>query len=216
MYPVGATQSGKAPGQQYLLTGGLAVCWKCEAPMVGTKKQLHKKREKAYLICHPSTRRPNGEPAGSCCGVMLEETEQHVVDRLFEELDRPAFMAALAADDHAERREEITGQLRAVEGQRKELAALWAIPGELTTAEWRTARQGLDAQEHKLRGDLAEVPPPIAGIDISTARAAWPDMTLDERREFIRLFIERVTIKKATPGRNGFDKDRVEIGWISR
>lgn len=42
----------KAPGRRYLLTGGLVVCGVCEAPLVGTLKQL-RNGSKPYLVCHP-------------------------------------------------------------------------------------------------------------------------------------------------------------------
>jgi hypothetical protein len=38
-------------------------------------------------------------------------------------------------------------------------------------------------------------------------------MTLDERREITRLFIAKVTIKRATPGARTFDPGRVDIRW---
>jgi hypothetical protein len=38
-------------------------------------------------------------------------------------------------------------------------------------------------------------------------------MTLDEQREFVRLFITKVTVKRAKPGTKGFDRRRVGIEW---
>jgi hypothetical protein len=56
----------------------------------------------------------------------------------------------------------------------------------------------------------------LVNVDISMAREAWPDMTLDEKREFLRLFIATVTIKRAKPGTRGFDPGRVAIEWRTR
>jgi hypothetical protein len=131
---------------------------------------------------------------------------------LFAELDKPEFLAAVAADDHAERRNEIGAALDAVDAQRDDLAALWAA-GELTTSEWQTARRALAENEQRLRADLADVPPPLIGVDIDTARQAWPVMTLDERREFLRSFISRISIARATPGTRAFDSGRISITW---
>ena len=128
---------------------------------------------------------------------------------------KPEFLDAIARDDHAQRRDEIGKALAAVEVQRADLAAMWATPGELTTAEWQTARRALAEQEQQLRAYLAAIPPPLVIVDIAAARGAWPDMTLDERREFIRLFVERVTINRATLGR-GFDSARIVIEWRKR
>lgn len=56
----------------------------------------------------------------------------------------------------------------------------------------------------------------MLGVDIAAARGAWPDMTLDEQREFLRLFVEKVTVHRAVPGTKGFDPDRVSIEWRQR
>lgn len=209
-YVVGPAHKGHPPGRRYLLTGGLAVCGRCGAPMLG--QVLQKYKGQPYLMC---SRRKTKERSGACTGIMLTATEAHVVEALFAELDNPEFRAALAADEHEARRDELTAALAALDRQRAELAALWATPGELTTEEWRAARDGLAAQERKLRDELAALPPPPhAGID--GAREAWPHMTLDEQREFLRLFIRRVTIHPATPGRKGFDAGRVSIEYHIR
>ncbi|MFD9889352.1 recombinase family protein [Amycolatopsis sp. NPDC059027] len=214
-YPISDAHRGNPTGRRYLLTGGLAVCGVCEAPMVASMKQLRGREPKPYYLCHPNKRRPNGEPAGGCIGILGLELEQHVVDRLWAELDKPEFLDAIAADEHAGRREEITAALEKLDRLRVDLAALWATPGELTDTEWRSARRGIAENERKLRTELNELPPPRVGIDIAAARAAWPDMTLDEEREFLRLFIRRVTVRRARPGTTGFDTGRVDIDWQS-
>lgn len=214
MYPVAvAAQNGNPAGRKYVLTGGLAVCGVCGKPLVGTKKQLRNKagvRTVPYLICHP------GKGGNGCVGIMLEPTENYVVDELFNELDKPEFLDAIAADDHAQRRDDVLAALSVLEGRRNELAELWATPGELTAAEWQTARRALAEQEQRLRAELAAVPPPMVNVDIGAARGAWPDMTLDEQREFIRLFADKVTVHRAKPGTKGFDPGRVTVGWRQR
>ena len=196
-YPVTSAHSGYS-GRKYTLTGGLAVCGVCSAPLVGTIKQLKggKRPSMPYLICHPT------RGGRACTGIMLEATERNVADRLFAELDKPEFLEAVAADDHGARREQITAALGASDGKRAELAAMWAAD-DLTSAEWQAARRAQAETEQKLRAELASVPPPLARVSIGHARASWPDMTLDERREFLRLFIERVTISRAKPGTTG-------------
>ena len=89
----------------------------------------------------------------------------------------------------------------------------WPEPGELTDTEWRIARQRIAESERELRTELSELPSPRVGIDIAQAGAAWPDMTLDEQREFLRLFIRKVTVNRARRGVMKFDDGRVEIDW---
>lgn len=212
-YEVTAAHRGNPTGRRYLLTGGLAVCGVCGAPLVASMKQLRGRDPKPYYLCNPNKRRPNGEPAGGCIGIMGLETEGHVVDRLWTELDKPEFLDALASDDHAARRDEITAELDKLDRQRGDLAAMWATPGELTDTEWKSARNRIAENERRLRAELNELPPPRIGVDIAGARAAWPDMTLDEKREFIRMFITKVTVVRARPGTMGFDENRVRIEW---
>ncbi|WP_103342613.1 recombinase family protein [Amycolatopsis sp. CA-126428] len=202
-------------GRRYLLTGGLAVCGVCEAPLRATVKQL-RHGNRPYYECSKQKRRPNGDPACGGIGIVGLPLEAHVVDRLFAELDKPAFLDAIAADDHGARRDRLTAALEDVERQRNELAAEWATPGALTMSEWQTARRGLSQQEHQLRRDLADVPPPVLNVDIAAVREAWPDMLLDEQREFVRLYIETVRIKRARPGLKAFDGERAEIDWRNR
>jgi hypothetical protein len=142
----------------------------------------------------------------------MEPVERYVVEELFAELDRPEFLAALASDEHAVRRDELTRALLGIDGQRATLAQMWGA-GDMTTDEWQAARGGLDARESALRAELAAMPATpakLAGID--GAREAWPMMTLGERREFLRLFIDRIKIHRARPG-NRFDPNRIEITW---
>ncbi|WP_297551649.1 hypothetical protein [Amycolatopsis sp.] len=149
---------------------------------------------------------------------MLEGTEKYVLDQLWAKLDKPEFLNAIAADAHAARRDEIANELDGLDARRVELAAMWATPGGLTATEWKEARQTIAENERRLRTELSELPPPVFNVDIAGARAAWPDMTLDEQREFLRLFIEKVTVNRALPGRpRVFDPDsRVTIEWRER
>jgi hypothetical protein len=189
-----------------VVTGGLAVCGVCQKPLKGMLKRLRNGTRKPYLLCHPSA------GGRGCVGIMLPETEKHVIDELFDELDKPGFLDAIGADDHAGRRDEVTAELSALEVKRGDLAELWGSD-DLTGAEWQTARRALAEYEQRLRADLAAIPSPLIVVDIATARGSWGSMTLDEQREFVRLFVDKVTIKRATRGRRGFDPGRVVIEW---
>jgi hypothetical protein len=41
---------------------------------------------------------------------------------------------------------------------------------------------------------------PADRIDLSDVRVAWPAVTLDERREVLRMLIGEITIHRAKPG----------------
>jgi site-specific DNA recombinase len=207
-YPIsGVPHASTSTARRYLLTGGTAVCGVCGAPLVASMKQLKGGRTvKPYYLCHPN------KGGRACIGIMADPLENYVRDRLLDELDKPAFRAALAEDDHAARRDEITEALRGVERKRRSLAADWSRD-DLTDDEWRTARRELVERERQLRADLAAVPAPAVDVDLDLIRDAWPAMNLDERREIIGMFIARVAINRAKPGTGKFDPNRVTIEW---
>ena len=211
VYPIGAAHAGS--GRRYVLTGGLAVCGICGAPMLAQVAQVLVK----------SLTRANGRPtytdratyrcsASACTAIKAEDTERWVTDEVFSMLTLTDLADRIAADDHAGRREEIGAQLATIDGQRRDLAAMWAA-GDLNTSEWGTARDTLAATERELNSELATKAEPPARVAISEARESWGSMDLGERREFIRLFVESVTIGRATPGLQRFDPDRISITW---
>jgi hypothetical protein len=199
------------PGRRYLLTGGLAVCGACGARLTGAVKQLRNAqgvRSKPYLLCHPTT---GGK---ACLGIMLPEVEEHVVEELFAHLDSPEFREAQADDDHDAERARLVTELDGIDGQRRELAAMWGRR-ELTTAEWQAAKDELTVQEQRLNAELALVPTTSAPVDAATLREDWQEFTLDEKRAVIRRHVAQVTIRRATRhGRPGLDTERVHIEWV--
>jgi site-specific DNA recombinase len=203
-YEITQSQYGHSPRsrRRFLLTGGVAVCGVCGAPLKAQRRKVKGRRLEALYFC----------PGGFCVGIMADPLERHVADVLFDELDKPDFLDAIAADDHEERRDEITAELSALEAKRGDLAELWGS-GDLTGPEWQTARRALAEHEQRLRAKLAAIPPPMIVVDVATARESWESMTLDERREFVCLFVEKAVIKRATPGTRGFDPRRVVVEW---
>jgi hypothetical protein len=203
------TARPRVAGRRYLLTGGLTVCGVCDAPMVGSLKQF-RSGSVPYLMCHPN------RGGKGCTGIMMDPAERHVLDKLWLELDKPVFLDAIAADEHAQRRDELSTALQDLDTQRKRNARRAGL-GEIDDDEWQEMRAALTEREHRLRDELTELPPPVIGVNIERARNAWPAMTLDERREFIRLFIHKVTISRASrPSREGVDTSRIYIEWRTR
>jgi len=203
------TPAGLRPrnARKYILTGGLTVCGKCETPLVGTRKKDTKSGTfRPELLCSPLR--------GGCGGIsiLMEPTEQHVVDELMQALDTPEFREAMTADEHAERREAALRKLEAIEQQREELAQMWGA-GQLSAGEWQAARERLLERESQARHELADIPPPVRA-DLEGVREAWPAMTLDERRELLRLIIEKITIHPSKKrGVGPFDHSRIKIKW---
>lgn len=205
-YEVSAAVLGQAPARRYWVASGLSRCGVCKAPLVGTLKQLHG-RSVPYLVCMPH------KGGKACVGITLEPAQDEVLERLWKELDKPEFLKAVAADGAAERRGQIVKELEELEGQRVELAKMWAAR-QMRQPEWAAARGELDRQEDELRTELAGLPVPKQSMDIDEVREAWPDLALDEQREFVRMFIERVIVFRVRPGApRRFDGSRIKIVW---
>jgi site-specific DNA recombinase len=202
-YPINCAP--RHTGRRYLLTGGTTACGVCGAPLIAALKWMRGGKFPYYLC-------PATSGGKRHVGIRAELFEDHVRDRLLDELDRPAFRQALAEDEHAARRDELTTALRTNEGKRNSLAAKWAAD-EVTDEEWQAARRTLTEREQQLRAELAAVPPPTVDRNLDLVREAWPAMNLDERREIVGMFVERVTVKRATPGARAFDPRRVAIEW---
>lgn len=194
-------QPTSRPAHRYLLSG-IAVCGRCGHGLTG---RTRKDRDGAYYFCAP--------PAGCArLAMRADDLDHHVVASLLAELDRPAFRAAVAADEHEERRAGLVRDLGALEDQRAELGRLW-VARTIDSAGWAAARQTLDAQQSELTAALAAVPPPVDSVDPATVREGWELMTLDERRQVLDLFIESVTVASAAPGVHKVDLGRVSIVW---
>ncbi len=204
-------------GRRYLLTGGLAVCGVCGAPLTGTQKQLYNARSVRtvpYLVCHPKT------GGRACIGAMLEPIEQYVADELFTTMeDDPGFAAALAADQHAERRAELADDLARIAADRVADARRKARR-EITDAEWLAMREVYAEDEARIQAELREVPaPPVGagGVDWRTMRVMWDvpgATTLDERRAFLRRYIKVVTVHRSGRGVRVFNAAaRVHIDY---
>lgn len=129
-------------------------------------------------------------------------------------LDSPEFLEALGEeDDHDAERARLVTELEAIETHRQELAGMWGRR-QITTSEWRAAKDGLDSDERRMNAELAAIPAPSEPVDIEATRDGWEGLNLDEQREFLRRHIAKVTIHKATKmGPQGLDTDRITIEW---
>jgi hypothetical protein len=149
---------------------------------------------------------------GGCGGVQItaEPLETHVTKVLLAELRRPGFLAEMAGDDHG-RRDELNASLEAVEARRAELAGLWASGG-LGSKDWTAAGRQLDVTESNLRTELKKVPTPL-DIDPQMVAQGWEAMKLGERRAVVAMFVESVTVNRATHRGPGLDEGRIRIAW---
>jgi DNA invertase Pin-like site-specific DNA recombinase len=205
----GVGRRRRTGGRKHILTGGLTVCGRCGAGLGAVANTDRQGLRHISLFCQV------GSNHTGCGGtsIRMAPVEQLVINALFDELDRPEFLAeVIGTDPNEQRRHEIVAELDGIERRRNELADLWAA-GDLSTPEWSTARGALTGREQDLQAELAEraAPPDIERI--RTARTTWDVLNVDERRELLRIFVESITIGPATPGATRFDPNRVAIVW---
>jgi DNA invertase Pin-like site-specific DNA recombinase len=202
---------GKSGARKYLMTGGYVICAVCRAPLTGSTRKMGNS-DVPYLECH---RQLGGR---GCVGIKMEPVDKYVLNELWAELDKPEFLEQLNIDGYAARRDEIGVKLTALQARRRQLAERWGA-GDMLDVEWQAARQSITTTENVLNDELAAMPPPAIGMDIGTAQQAWPDMTLEEQREFLGLFISHVTIAKGWRGKksdDGVNTARIDIEWKRR
>jgi DNA invertase Pin-like site-specific DNA recombinase len=206
---------GRRKARRYLLSAGIAFCGVCKAPLTGSNKWRPKLNEKGerdpwpYYMCHPK----EGSRGKGCVGVGAEALDRHVRDRLLIQVDDPDFIEQLTVDHHGAEREEIVKELAALDQRRAELSRLWAL-GERTSEEWAAAREVLDEQQGQLNFRLAAIPAAADhAIDLAALPTAWPNMTLDEKREALLFARTRVTLYPAATHGNALG-DRVKVEFL--
>jgi DNA invertase Pin-like site-specific DNA recombinase len=197
--------------RKYLLTGGLAVCGRCEEPLVARPTG---DGSPAY-VC-PS---PRSGPNYHGCGklkIRAEGFEEHVAEQVLDAIDSPAFAEVLAAEAASMSGVDAAGVVAEIEGLEaslEQLARDHYADRLIGRAEYLAARKAVEAKLEATRASLTpkrigKLPP--AG---EALRSWWESAPIDERQEVIRLIVEAVVVNPAVRGRNFFDSVRVGIRW---
>ena len=192
--------------RRYLLSG-LCRCSKCGAKMVTGQS-----RGRRRYMCR------SGADFGGCGGIMISATvEDLVADAVLYRLDTPALAAAIDGRNRAdETGAALSESIAADAAKLEELAQMWA-DGDLSSAEWRKARQTIDARltANRRRQVQRAGSTVIAGHvgNASALRAQWPDLPLGRQAGIVRALIDHISIQPGTTGARSVDPSRVEIRW---
>lgn len=161
----------------------------------------------------------NGNRAYLCrkshggCGrlaIRAEETEAVVVEMVLASTEGPALRQALTADRAAASAE----GLEAVERRLAELAEVYAS-GDITMAEWMTARRSLEVQRIETRDALEatarsrQIEPLLQG----SLRRRWHTLPPETQRAVVGYVLDYVEVAPAVRGKNSFDIDRLRPVW---
>lgn len=106
-----------------------------------------------------------------------------------------------------------TAEVGAIQEQLAGLAEMWGR-GELTAGEWNAARGPLQARLAEARRNERRTPG-VAQMDWAEPgllRKSWEDLTIQQQRQAIELFVERVVIAPGHPS-NTVDPNRISVVW---
>lgn len=194
--------------RRYLLSG-LLRCGKCGAT-------LHS--------APTNGRRRYGctmDAAGRGCGgifIYAEMLEAFITEAILMRLDTPQMLAALnqapAGNDEATA---VAGQIQTDTSRMDGLATMWA-DGEMSRAEWITARNRIEPRLVANRAALTRLTQRDAvaayagrGTEL---RDRWDSLTLSRQVAVVKAVLDHAIILPATtPGRRGLDPARIEPVW---
>jgi site-specific DNA recombinase len=194
--PDRTTATGTAPRH---LLAGIVYCGECGARMVSRPLRPGVDR----YVCQEAER-------GGCGKIMVnatladERVHQHVLGLLAENADSIA--AALGTVDVAA----LEREAAEISARQTQLAEEWAR-GDLDRAEWRAARDVLAERAEQIDRDRNAVGrrTPALPRDRGGLETLWDAATAEERRELVRLVVDRVEIGPGERGR--WNPERVTI-----
>lgn len=174
-----------------LLTG-IAKCGRCGGALYSGRKNGNR-----VYVCG---RKP-GIPNCGRLAINAEAADAIIAEAVLTRLDSPEFAAAMRGEGAgSESATELASAIAGDEARMDELATMFAN-GEISRAEWRKARDVIEARLKSTQRILyASAGRPavatLAGTG-SELRAAWSEMTLSRQAGIVKSVIETVTILPA-------------------
>ena len=206
------------PGPRvYLLRGVLFCAAERDGQRCGTRLRGKPSESKRRYVCDTRD--------GGCEGVKVvaNAVEEHVRDAVIAAFDDPelglkirkriaARLASPALEQAAMEQKKTATEALARLGDDYADGLLTGPQVERAT---RRLQQRIDAAEAEL-ADIRQSPTIMVELPGSSAaiKAAWNEWNLEERRQVVRLAIERVWVKRAGQGKR-FTAERVEFDWLT-
>ena len=199
--------TGRRSPRRYLLTG-MVRCSRCGGKMFAAARAQGRR-----YVCL------SGPDHGGCGKTMIqaEPVEQLVAAGVLLRLNSPAFadaMAGRAKDD--QQAAQLASRINADQVKLTELATMLA-EGEMSRAEWRTARDVVDRRLTEARKRLASLThsDALTGLDLSPEKLAeqFAGLELERQHAIIATVLDHVVILPGTPGARSVDPARVEPVW---
>jgi DNA invertase Pin-like site-specific DNA recombinase len=202
------------PPREYLLTGGLAVCGLCGAPL---RARPRADKVRSY-VCVAEQRADGSRPCGGVRCV-AEPLEELIFEAVLAAVDEGALDAVIRTDlgDDGGRHRELV-ELVAEAERKLSVAAERYLEGDVTRADYervkvRWQKVAADANAELVRIERTKLPSDLPR-SVDQLREWWPEALLAQRRTFLNLFIEKVLVKPAPHRGARFSSTRVEISWL--
>lgn len=160
------------------------------------------------------------DPGRTGCGRMsikAEPLEEIVVEAVLTRLDSPEFAAALArATQTNETVSTVAKALAKDQEQMEELAQMWS-GREISTAEWKAAREPIEARirtaERRLASETGSIPVEGLAGHGSALREQWSGLNLTRQHAIVTTIIDTITIHPAKAQGSRDYLSRVEPVW---
>ena len=187
-------------------------CGNCGTKLYTTSH--HERRQRRYL-CR------SGVDFGGCgrLSVRAPDLEELVYRSVLQRLDTPHLAATLAGRHRAtETTAALSEEIAADASQLDELAAMWGAR-EISAAEWRIARAGIESRliSNRLRQAQLSGTTALDGLvgNSDRLRDQWDTLNLNRQRAIVAAVIDHVVVHKSSlpQGSQRFDPSRVVPVW---
>nr|WP_167726634.1 recombinase family protein [Cryobacterium sp. TMT3-29-2] len=210
-------------GGKYSMGGGLTVCGKCGKPLITSTKSGMNGKHPA-LAClrrvhgpsehHPQVQRMvarNGEKVE----VWQDTGRVAIAHDLLEAYVFSQAIARLKSTEHwhsrkSEKDPAVDGKIAALNERRTALAEKldrtedFAMDGLISKAKLKAARDSIDAEVEQIGRDIAKLvgKPSIGEVfgKLDHILTSWPRWTPGQRREFLKMLIDRVVVNEWPDG----------------
>jgi DNA invertase Pin-like site-specific DNA recombinase len=190
--------------RRYLLTGGIVRCALCSANLVARPRG---DRSPCYVCA---------SDLGGCGKIrsLAEPLDDAITQMVFVALEGPGFNKALyrRKSKKSDTSESILAEIAGYERKLEELSEMF-VADEIMKVNYLNVTKGLRAKREEAQRRLGVVEgnatlARFAG-GVEVLKAAWPQMSVDDRRLVISSVLDHVPIKPAVRGRNFFDAERI-------
>jgi len=210
-------------GQVKYLLSRFMTCDECGRRTGGTRPAGGKRNPR--YICRDDTRiHPAPEQGPGCTSIVVQEADDYVSELVIKRLAQPEVIAAASDDDDANA---VAARSRAA-ALRSKLDEFWAsamrVDGTgITLTQYEQARAEIEPQIEaaRLEAEAAAAPPLLReflslaeGAGEEVMRRVWVDeLTIEARREIVKLLFEHIRLKRGKRGRVPFDPNRIVYKW---